>query len=174
MASAYPRVDSSANSSVRNPRTCTDLPNLPVPDDLELPELPSRRAPHEFAPGYTLTTHLVPAANPRYSYQEPRKYTASSTKIPNDPPAHHAPKEARQKWASENTDALLQRRHFLHHALQNAIPPDLPSVDVGPQLWNVVNRYARTSPKNNRDFGLTVIVCHANGLHKEVGFHPAF
>ena len=171
MISSYCRVDSRAQSSVRNPRTCTDLPILSPSDDLELPELPSRRGPLEFAPGYTMTTHLIPAAYPRYSYQEPRKYSATSTEILNDPPAHSAPKETREKWATKKTDELIQRHHFLHHARESALPPDLPNVNTAPVLWIVVNRYARTSPKNSRDFGLTVIACHANGLHKEACFH---
>ena len=142
---------------------------MPLPDDFRFPEPPSRRGLLEFAPGYTLTTHLVPAANYRYSYQEPQKYTVSSAEIPDDPPADSAPKEARRKWAIEKADALIQKRHFLQYARENALPPDLPNANTGPVLWNVVNRYARTSPKASRDFGLTVIVCHANGLHKEVG-----
>jgi hypothetical protein len=171
MTSSYPRVDSSVNSSVRNPRTCTDLPMLPLPDELRLPDLPSRQRPLEFVPGYNLTTHLIPAASPRYSYQEPRKYTVSSSvQIPNDPPADSAPKEARRKWANEKRDALIQKRLFLQHARESTLPTDLPDANTEPVLWNVVNRYARTSPKDSRDFGLTVIVCHANGLHKEVSF----
>lgn len=150
---------------------CTSLPSLPLPDHLELPSLPSSVRNPNFAPGYTVTTHLIPGAYPRYSYQEPKRYAATSSNILDNAPPDSAPKEVKQKWSYQTASKLLKKREDLFHARISQSPQDgsFDASDTGPVLWNVVNRYARTkSLKDRRDLGITVVACHANGMHKEV------
>lgn len=171
MTSSYPRRETTIDSAIGKARLCTELPSLRLPDHMKLPSLPSPLRPLEFAPGYTVTTHLVPAAYPRVSYQEPKQYATTSLDILNDAPPDSAPKEVRHNWSSETGKKLLKKREDLLHARVNHSPQDgsFNAEDTGPVLWNVVNRYARTKPsKDKRDFGITVVACHANGLHKEV------
>lgn len=169
MTSSYPRRETTVNSVIREARICTELPSFPLPESLVLPSLPSPVRSEEFFPGYTVTTHLVPAAYPRYSYQEPRRYAATSRDISNDAPLDSAPKDIRHNWAKETASKLLKKRQDLLNARVEHLPQDGPGLDPGSVLWNAVNRYARTEPpKDIREFGLTVIICHENGLHKEV------
>jgi hypothetical protein len=58
---------------------------------------------------------------------------------------------------------MLKLRTESHHS------EALGETEESPVMWNVINRYARIGPPNRqRDIGLTVVVTHANGFHKEV------
>lgn len=156
-------------------RHATDFPTLPFPTNLPLPSLPSPPRPSEFLPGYALTTHILPAAYPRHSYTEPRRYAETASEIPDDAPPDSAPRAVRQKWANEKNEALVGKRVMLYNMRVGGHLQDGPGADdnSGPALWNVVNRYARVDASKTRDIdrvGLTVLLCHPNGLHKEVHF----
>lgn len=139
-----PRVSSHADEQV--PKISL-LPLRPPPEPLRHPSLPcSSRDPH-FAREYTVTTHLIPAAFPRASPFIP---------VPASP--DNESKEERgarvQLYASELLS--LQAQHGPDHS------------DTQPRvLWSVVNRYVR----NGNGGGLTLLLLHANGLHKET-FEP--
>lgn len=93
--------------------------------------------------------------------------------ILNNAPADDAPRDNKQKWAADTAERLVGKRAALLRARRDKLPLDgsLTESDTGPVMWNVINRYARTKPpKDPRDFGITVVACHANGLHKEVSF----
>lgn len=172
MTSSYPRPPFTRSLGYKNPRRAVNLPNLPLPPQAlqSPPTLPCPPRALEFVPGYILTTHLVPAAYPRYSYLDPRKNDPAYTEILNDAPPPSASKAAREAWALGRTRQLRERRNRIEEKRDPLAPPEtlLRPDDNGPVLWNVLNRYARIGPpRDKRDFGLTVVVCHANGLHKE-------
>jgi hypothetical protein len=171
MTSTYPRPSSTYTLGIKTIRRAIDIPALPLPDNLELPPLPSPPRDPNFVAGYTLTTHLVPSAYPRYSFLEARPYRSTPDELIDDRPPDTAPKHIREEWASAKAKAIQDRREKVLEARKNDAPYDglLKNGDNGPVLWNVLNRIARVDPPQDpRDFGITVIVCHANGLHKEV------
>lgn len=171
MTSSYPRLLYTLPSAVSKPRRCTSIPSIPLPKISLPPKLPSPPRPQEFAPGYTVTTHLVPSAYPRYSYKEYKRYLASSLEVLDNPPIDTAPKASRRQWAEDKCETFVRKREEFHRARANPSPQFTTQLepDDGPVLWNVINRYARTQDsRDKRDFGLTIVVCHANGLHKEV------
>lgn len=168
MTSSYPRLEKTSDSRIAPARICTDFPSLPLPPNVlaNPPALPSPTRDPDFADGYTLTTHIIPAAYPRIP--------SSKWTVLNDAPPDIAPRNEREAWATERAAQLLKKRSDLKLAQvdeEKGSPKDSNGdSDSGSVLWSVVNRYARTKPpKDSRDFGLTVIACHANGLHKEVG-----
>ena len=142
-----PRVAQGANEHVPL------LPLLPLrapPEPLRYPTLPFPSRDHRFAGEYTVTTHLIPAAFPR-----------SSPFVP--VPAFNFPDhESRDERGArielyKNELVSLQSQHGPDHSGTQ------PTV-----LWTALNRYVR---KGNGG-GLTLVLLHANGLHKEVGVQP--
>ena len=68
---------------------------------------------------------------------------------------------------------MVHKQKVITEAMWEARLPSAPSdcteEDNGPLLWNAINRYARVrEQKSRRNVGLTVVITHANGLHKEV------
>ncbi|KAH9030508.1 alpha beta-hydrolase [Lactarius pseudohatsudake] len=119
------------------------------PQPLEYPALPCPSRDHRFTSAYTLTTHLIPAAFPRVSQF-----------VPLPPVPEHETRDERsarvERYASE----------FL--ALQTQYAPD-KSESHPTVLWSVLNRYVRADTSSGT--GLTLLLLHANGLHKET-FEP--
>lgn len=75
--------------------------------------------------------------------------------------------KSRAIWAARNYKALLEKRDVLVECEQKNHPPISRSGEAS--LWNVVNRIAYTAPEiKKEDIGLTVVVTHAAGYHKEV------
>lgn len=149
MTPSYPRFTVSPENHVHIPdaRHADDSPFGALPDDISLPLLPLPTRAHEFVSGYAVTTHIIPAVYSRYT---PRGYKPHS----DDPPADAA---ARKAWATSTKDALFAARRETRNA------------QGGPLLWNVINRYARIGPpRSKQTIGITVVVTHANGFHKEV------
>jgi hypothetical protein len=126
--------------------TISLLPLRPPPEPLSHPSLPCPPRDHRFTNEYTVTTHLIPAAFPRASPFIP---------VPASP--NNESKEERRARVQLYASELLshQAQHEPGHS--------------GPQsrvLWSVVNRYVREG--NGGGSGLTLLLLHANGLHKEV------
>lgn len=120
------------------------LPLEPPPETLKYPTLSCPPRDPRFTDEYTVTTHLISAAFPRASPFVP---------VPAVP--EHESKDERNARVQQYTDELLslQAQHELDHFGTE------PTV-----LWTVLNRYVRTDVGG----GLTLLVLHANGLHKEV------
>ena len=122
------------------------LPLRPPPEPLEYPALPCPPRDPRFTDTYTVTTHLIPAAFPRASPLVP---------VPALPDHENESKDERNLRIQQYTSELL--------ALQAQHKPDhsgtQPTV-----LWTVLNRYVR----KNKGGGLTLLVLHSNGLHREV------
>jgi hypothetical protein len=113
---------------------------------LRYPALPCPPRHHRFTSSYTLTTHIIPAAFPR-----------SSPFVPLPAVPAHESKDERAARIQRFTDKLL--------SLQAQHVPDQSGTQQT-VLWNVLNRYVRKSIGGTR--GLTLLMLHANGLHKEV------
>jgi hypothetical protein len=120
------------------------LPLRPPPEPLEYPALPCPPRDPRFTDTYTVTTHLIPAAFPRASPFVP---------VPALP--DHESKDERNSRVQRYLSELL--------SLQAQHEPDRSGTQPT-VLWTALNRYVRT---DNGD-GLTLLVLHPNGLHKEV------
>jgi hypothetical protein len=121
------------------------LPLRLPPEPLRYPALPCPPRDHRFSTSYSVTTHVIPGAFPR-----------SSPVI--DLPAFpgHEIKDDRSARIQRYTNELL--------SLQAQHVPD--SSGTQPRvLWSVLDRYVRKSTDGG---GLTLLLLHANGLHKEV------
>ena len=155
--------------STRNVR---DIPSVP-PEFDGRPDLPSPRSPY-FVPGYNVTTHIVPASYPRQSFHDSRQYPhlTPDTTIP--PPPER--KAERQAWAMGTSSKLVQKpMAILKGRLENHHAEAPAGREESPVMWNVVNRYARVGPhKGEKDIGITVVVNHAIGFHKEVSLKRFF
>ncbi|KAF8480044.1 Alpha/beta hydrolase family-domain-containing protein [Russula ochroleuca] len=136
------------------PRTdgqITPIPLLPLrlpPEPLRYPALPSPLRDHRFSATYNVTTHIIPAAFPR------------STPFIAPPPAFPSHE------IDDEREARIQRYTRELISLQAQYVPD--SSGTQPTvLWNVLNRYVR----HGKGGGLTLLMLHANGMHKET-FEP--
>jgi hypothetical protein len=122
------------------------LPLRSPPEPLRYPPLLCPPRHHLFTNSYTVTTHLIPAAFPR-----------SSPFVPLPPFPARETKEERAARIQRFTGELL--------SLQAQHAPDQSGTQQ-PVLWSVLNRYVRKSIGGAS--GLTLLLLHANGLHKEV------
>ena len=116
------------------------------PENLRRPVLPCPPRHHHFTSSYTVTTHLIPAAFPRSS---------PFVSLPALPV--HETKDERAARIQRFTGELL------------SLQAEHVSDQSGTQqtvLWSVLNRYVRKSIGGTS--GLTLLLLHANGLHKEV------
>jgi hypothetical protein len=128
-------------SSIERVKPSLLFPLQEPPQSFEYPALPCPPRDHRFTSTYTITTHLIPAAFPRVSPFVP---------LPPVP----------DNESRDERSARLERytTEFLDLQTQHA-PDTRPTV-----LWTVLNRYVRA----NSGTGLTLLMLHANGLHKEV------
>ncbi len=122
------------------------LPLWSPPEPLRYPALPCPSRHQPFTSLYTVTTHLIPAAFPR-----------SSPLVPLPALPAHETKDERVASIQRFTDDLL--------SLQAQHVPDQSGTQQT-VLWSVLNRYVRKSIGGAS--GLTILLLHANGLHKEV------
>jgi hypothetical protein len=122
------------------------LPLRSPPETVLNPPLPCPPRHHRFTSSYTVTTHLIPAAFPR-----------SSPFVPLPAFPTHETKDERAARIQRFTDELL--------SLQAQHAPDQSGAQQT-VLWSVLNRYVRKSIGDAS--GLTLLLLHANGLHKEV------
>ena len=121
-------------------------------------------------PGFALSTHLIPAAYPRTLPYVPIPESASTYLTLKD-------KAERRKAVEKLTKEVIETRvqvgegndsdDKVSRGYEDAIDKD------GDQnqrlLWNCVNRYYRTTPPPSKKAKpLTLLLTHANGLHKEV------
>lgn len=148
----YARPASALEWQTISPRLLRPLETPPTMPPT--PKLPSPSRNLEFTSTHTLTTHIIPAAFPR----------SPSIPIPGFPQRQSAneTKEARLKRASETTNALLETKKQLQWGEVDNLPLNKTL------LWLAVNRYARKEKAAGRQ-GVTLVMAHANGMHKEVG-----
>jgi len=147
----------SSNTIPRSPQYPTHadeqvpfVPLLPLqspPEPLQHPTLPCPPRRHHFNSLYTVTKHLIPAAFPRSSPFIPLPII----------PAHETKEERAARIQRYTNELLLLRAQHV---------PD-QSGTQRKALWSVLNRYVRKTIGGSS--GLTLLLLHANGLHKEVG-----
>jgi hypothetical protein len=119
-----------------------------------------------------VTTHIIPASYPRQSFLEPRRYPHVEP-VPFVPPPPEE-KRKRQAWAVDTGTKLRGKRAALLELRTNCKNHDSevlndPQESSASVLWSVVNRYARVgAPKDQKDIGISVVLSHAIGFHKEV------
>ena len=120
------------------------------------------------------TTHVYPSAFPRSHY--------ACTAPPAAPIPEADASRAKQDRAAEQEarKADFQRWDELStvYAVESLYPPSSEeeadrlaqnlAMSDPPQLWNCVQRIAPSSPVKD---GITLVLAHANGFHKEVGLH---
>jgi len=125
------------------------LPLRSPPEPLRYPALPCPPRHHRFTSSYTVTAHLIPAAFPRSSPFVPLPTL----------PAHETKDEraARIQWFTRELLSLQAQHVPDQSGMQQTV------------LWSALNRYVRKSIEGAS--GLTLLLLHANGLHKET-FEP--
>lgn len=161
MDNKFPSYD-----SLRQPSAAETLPHRSVhprrlaplePPPVRLrdyPIIPSSRSP-TFLQDWVVSTHVFPAAYPR---------------CPSDlwiAPPHVETKE-QQKERIQKTVARLSERKESQEKGEDTRPSRREV------LWTVANRYTPKLPQQ-RSNGLTVVMLHGIGCHKEVSylFHPS-
>ncbi|KAG8755494.1 hypothetical protein FRC14_003992 [Serendipita sp. 396] len=134
---------------IKPPVSTTRSSNLP-----NLPAAAAHRQQQEakkVIPGYTLSTHIFPAALPR-------------TKCHTGPTPKFAFSDVHRKAKVFDTAAHLQS---MREAANEVYDDDWPSEP----LWIVANRFTAQRPlspaNNGRRNGITMTFMHANGFHKE-------
>jgi hypothetical protein len=144
------------------------LPLLPPPVTERSPaaRLPSRpdRQP---LPGYTLTRHTFPGAYPRtapgfVSYDN--KFNETDDPLGN---VYSSDKKERLKLIDEAVGKV--RQVYLEAGARTAQDVEKSEIDE-PVVRLAVNRFVRKdlSTSSSDDRGITLVVCHANGFHKEM------
>ncbi|KAJ9127104.1 hypothetical protein QFC24_001339 [Naganishia onofrii] len=144
------------------------LPLLPPPVTERSPaaRLPSRpdRQP---LPGYTLTRHTFPGAYPRtapgfVSYDN--KFNETDDPLGN---VYSSDKKERLKLIDEAVGKV--RQVYLEAGARTAQDAEKSEIDE-PVVRLAVNRFVRKdlSTSSSDDRGITLVVCHANGFHKEM------
>ncbi|EIW75006.1 alpha beta-hydrolase [Coniophora puteana RWD-64-598 SS2] len=123
------------------------LPIEEYPDPLLYPELPSKPRSPNFSENYTLSTHIVPAAYPRFTPETPlpeiHPFTGNSTE--------------RMTQISELAENILRKRYA--HDERELVGERDQKI-----YWHCINRYARKEPSGT---GITLFLAHASGFPKE-------
>lgn len=130
------------------------IPLLPLrlpPEPLRYPALPSPLRDPRFSATYNVTTHIIPAAFPRST-----PFVAPPPALPSD------------EIDDEHKARILRYRRELISQQAQYIPGSSETQPI--VLWNVLNRYVRHSKGGGG--GLTLLMLHANGMHKEVSVVP--
>ncbi|KAI5453302.1 hypothetical protein NCC49_005782 [Naganishia albida] len=165
--SSYPYAASPADPS----RVISLLPLLPPPQNtntplLRLPPRPERQP----LPGYTLTRHTFTGAYPRtapgfISYEN--KFAETD-----DPLGEVYSADKKERQALIERAVTKVREVYLDAGARTERDLTKPHEIKEPLVRLAVNRFTRTelvnTPAPAREPGLTLIVCHANGFHKEM------
>ena len=147
MGDSYPQPHPGYTFEKLNPPPRDLLPIFPPAEPYTLPALPSPpRSKASFDAPYKLTTHLIPSAYLRTSWNAP---------VPAMPYAKT--KEERKKVLEETYQILLDNCSCSGAS------------DGHPRLlWNCLNRYVREGLDESSSTGITLFFAHATGFSKEV------
>lgn len=169
--STYPYAASPADPSKVVPL----LPLLPPPTNRQAPvaALP-KRPDRQPLKGYTLTRHTFPGAFPRTApgfISNANHYTETSDPFGN---VYSAGKDERAALIEEAVKTV--RKVYVDAGARTAADLEKNTYEDEPVVRLAVNRFTRNDLVNaaskktnlNDTPGLTLIVCHANGFHKEM------
>ncbi|KAG9092316.1 hypothetical protein FS749_015837 [Ceratobasidium sp. UAMH 11750] len=133
----------------------TTIPRTLLPfSNSQLLEAPTTHfETRNFSHGWTCSTHVIQAASPRespvgVSGQAADARTGEFTK-------------AERQAAVDLQYARIAEQRAAIAAGAKVVPDETV-------MWNVVNRYARAQPPDGYSRGVTLIVAHATGFHKEI------
>jgi hypothetical protein len=144
---ARPHTGYTFNKLIPPPRDL--LPIYPPPEPLALPALPTPARPSPpFDAPYILSTHLVPSA-----------YLRTSWNAPVPPMPDVGTKEERMKALQRTSEVLREQ-----------CPCYGPTDGYPRVLWNCLNRYVRRGLDDSSSTGVTLFLAHATGFPKEVRF----
>jgi len=135
-----------------------------VPLPIPLPESVFRKC--AFTSTHTLSVHIIPAAFPRAGSPPDR------VEIPGlDAFQGKSAKEDRKRWLKET----MERMFWEKRESEKVFPDPKANIGVaGEGIWNTLLRIRRNRSVSDEGIqgpkGITLIVTHPNGFHKEVCF----
>jgi hypothetical protein len=128
-------------------------PIAALPNDIpDVPQLLVPKRDLEFTSTHNLTTHIIPAAFPRAPAWLPA--------FP--PPPEKESKQERSERAANTLQKMVEAVATRKEGYHDTNLPEEREI-----LWTVVNRYARKEKVPGRR-GITLLLAHAIGMHKEV------
>ncbi|KAG8752655.1 hypothetical protein FRC12_011846 [Ceratobasidium sp. 428] len=145
----YTKPITSTPPGTTNPRVLLPFSNR---QSLEAPT--EHFETRNFLHDWVCSTHIVQAASPRES--PARVYGGA----PVNSQTGESTKAERQAAVDLQYARIMEQR--------NAIAAGMKVVPDDTVMWNVVNRYARASLACRDSQGVTLIVAHATGFHKEI------
>ncbi|KAG1728505.1 Alpha/beta hydrolase family-domain-containing protein [Suillus paluster] len=123
---------------------CPWVPFKPHEGHIETPPLPYKPRTDKLLDVYNISTHVIPAANPRATPDAP---------VPEPPPR------------SSNRDVMKLGHEFTERQVRQAEGAWFTNEKL---LWNCVNRYTKKGKEANaRTKGITLFLAHATGFPKE-------
>lgn len=163
--STYPYAASPADPT----RVIPLLPLLPPPTNSKTPRLALPTRPErQPLPGYTLTRHTFPGAYPR---TVPGFISFDNKWRETDDPLGDV-YSADKKQRAELIERAVEKVRETYLAAGARTVQDITTRRIEEPLVRLaVNRFTRTDllhPRKPSEPGLTLIVCHANGFHKEM------
>lgn len=144
------------------------LPHLSLerPPPSRSPEMPQRPSGPPI-PGFQYTRHIIPAAYPREYPGSTGSLDRSSSPFSSVGAANETREEKSRRIDEDGRRVLrdrLQAQRYAQDASGQAIKNQtLPS---SPPLWLGAERWIRSDQKGAGN-GVTLVVLHANGFHKE-------
>jgi hypothetical protein len=148
MTSSYPYTPTTLRTSVK-PRSW--VPLKPREGLVEVPPLPFKPRSDDLLGTYNISTHIIPAANPRVS---------PNVLIPEPPP--RSSKKRTKRIIRNVALELMEQQAQLGEDGYSGITDER-------YLWNCVNRYVEKDRKTGvKTKGITLFLVHGAGFPKEV------
>jgi hypothetical protein len=127
------------------------VPLKPREGLVEVPPLPSRPRSDDLLSTYNISTHIIPAANPRVSPNVP---------VP-EPPPRSSRKRTERDIRNVALELMEQQAWLGEDGYSGTTDERL--------LWNCVNRYVKKDRKAGvKTKGITLFLVHGAGFPKEV------
>ncbi|KAG1859214.1 Alpha/Beta hydrolase protein [Suillus subluteus] len=147
MTSSYPYTPTTLRTTVK-PRPC--VPFKLHEGHVEVPPLPFKPRSDDLLGTYNISTHIIPAANPRVTPNIP---------VPEPPP--RSLKKTESDIKNIGLELMEQQVRLGEDGYSGVTDERL--------LWNCVNRYVKKDQEAKvRTKGITLFLVHATGLPKEI------
>ncbi|KAG2040698.1 Alpha/Beta hydrolase protein [Suillus americanus] len=148
MASSYPYTPTTFRTTVK-PRPW--VPFKPHEGHIEVPPLPFKPRSDDLLGTYNISTHIIPAANPRVT---------PNIAVPEPPP--RSSKKRTEKDIKNLGLELMEQQAQLGEDGHSGVTDER-------LLWNCVNRYVRKAKEAKvRTKGITLFLVHGAGFPKEM------
>ncbi|KAG1859224.1 Alpha/beta hydrolase family-domain-containing protein [Suillus subluteus] len=147
MTSSYPYTPTTFRTTVK-PRPW--VPFKPHEGHVEVPPLPFKPRSDDLLGTYNISTHIIPAANPRVTPNIP---------VPEPPP--RSSKRTERDIKNLGLELMEQQARLSEEGYSGVTDERL--------LWNCVNRYVKKDKEAKvRTKGITLFLVHATGFPKEI------